>query len=100
MPNANAGNLFNAIESNFEHDGIPFKNLIGFGSDGASVMRGTHNSVLSRLKEKQPDIFFLHCICHSAHLCASGACKKLPRNVEKLVKQIYFHFKSSPKRRE
>ena len=65
VPNANAGNLFNAIESNFEHDGIPFKNLIGFGSDGASVMRGTHNSVLSRLKEKQPDIFFLHCICHS-----------------------------------
>ena len=63
-------------------------------------MRGTHNSVLSRLKEKQPDIFFLHCICHSAHLCASGACKKLPRNVEKLVQQIYFHFKSSPKRRE
>ena len=26
VPNADAGNLFNAIESNFEHDGIPFKN--------------------------------------------------------------------------
>ena len=47
VPNADAGNVFNAIESNFEHDGIPFKNQIGFGSDGASVMRGKHNSVLS-----------------------------------------------------
>ena len=63
-------------------------------------MRGKHNSVLSRLSEKQPDIFFLHCICHSAHLLASSACKKLPRNLEKLVQHIYNHFKLTPKRRE
>ena len=42
----------------------------------------------------------MHCICHSAHLCASGACKKLPRHLEKLTQQVYAHFKSSPKRRE
>ena len=30
----------------------------------------------------------------------SCACKKLPRNLKKLVQQIYCHFKCSPKRRE
>ena len=37
-----------------------------------------HNSVVSRLKEKIPSIFVMHCICHTAHLCASHACEKLP----------------------
>ena len=32
VPNADAGNRFNANESNFELDGIPFKNENGFGS--------------------------------------------------------------------
>ena len=38
VPNADAGNLFNAVKSNFASDSISFTNQIGFGSDGASVM--------------------------------------------------------------
>ena len=60
-------------------------------------MKGKYNSVLSRLSEKQPAIFYMHCVCHSTHLCASAACKKLPRNLEKLDQQVYCHFKSRPK---
>uniref|UniRef100_A0A1X7VI38 DUF4371 domain-containing protein n=1 Tax=Amphimedon queenslandica TaxID=400682 RepID=A0A1X7VI38_AMPQE len=35
---ADAETLFNAIESTFREDGIPFDNLIGFASDGANTM--------------------------------------------------------------
>ena len=54
----------------FAKDGIPWSNLLGFGSDGASVMLGSRNSVLSRLQSMQPHLWHIHCICLVAHLCA------------------------------
>lgn len=59
---------------------------------------GSHNSVVSRLKEAVPNIFIMKCICHSFHLCASYACEKLPQEVEKLTKDVYNYFSNSPKR--
>ena len=40
----------------------------------------------------------MKCLCHSAHLCASHACEKLPRAVEDFVRDIYSHFCHSAKR--
>lgn len=85
------------IQSFLEHD-IPLNNMIGFAADGCNVMIGEHNSVASRLKENFPGIFILKCVCHSAHLCASEACKELPRRCEGLAREIYGHFKSNAKR--
>jgi hypothetical protein len=39
----------------------------------------------------------MKCLCHSADLCASHACEKLPRAVEDLVRDIYSHFSHSAK---
>ena len=61
---ADAQTLFEAIESAFEEDHIPFANMIGFASDGANAMMGSKNSVRTRLKAKQPNLFVIHCICH------------------------------------
>ena len=68
--------LFNAIESELESYDIPWKNLIGYASDTANVMVGVRNSVLSRIKLKQPNVFSLGCLCHLAALCAVAALKK------------------------
>lgn len=38
------------------------------------------------------------CVCHSAHLCASEACKELPRSCEDMARNIYNFLKSSSKR--
>lgn len=54
---------------------MPFENLLGFASDGANAMLGRRNSIKTRLMEKQPNLFVIHCICHVAALCASHACK-------------------------
>lgn len=43
-------------------------------------------------------IYIQKCICHSLHLCASAACKALPRTCEDLARDIYNYFKSSCKR--
>ncbi|GBP33760.1 Target of rapamycin complex subunit lst8 [Eumeta japonica] len=95
---ATGKNLFNALIKSFQDANIPLTNLIGFAADGCSVMMGENNSVSSRLKEHCPGIIIIKCVCHSAHLCASAACKELPRRCEDLAREIYSFFKSSSKR--
>ncbi|CAK1583027.1 unnamed protein product [Parnassius mnemosyne] len=95
---ATGKNLFNALIKSFEQENVPLTNLIGFAADGCSVMMGENNSVSSRLKEHCRGIVIMKCVCHSAHLCASSACKELPRRCEDLAREIYAFFKSSSKR--
>lgn len=99
VQDATAATLFNSITEFFSKENIDYKtNMVGFGSDGANVMLGAHNSLASRLKAEIPGIFIMKCICHSFALCASYACLKLPRGIEDLARNIYNHFQSSPKR--
>lgn len=79
---------------------IPWENCIGYSSDNASVMTGKSNSVLSRLREKNPAVFNLGCVCHLANLCAQAGIKALPLPVEDLLVDVYFHFFHSAKRKE
>ena len=69
---------------------------LGYASDISNMMFGQH-SVVSLLKEKIPFLFTMKCLCHSAHLCASHACEKLPRAIEDLARDIYSHFSHSAK---
>lgn len=90
--------MFSLLLESFSSLNIPDTNIIGFGSDGCNVMMGASNSVASRFKEQCPGIFILKCVCHSAHLCASEACKELPRNCEDFARNIFNFLKSSAKR--
>lgn len=63
--------IYNSITKSFLDRNVPLNNIIGFASDGASVMMGQHNSVASRFMANNPGITILKCICHSLHLCAS-----------------------------
>ncbi|CAH1993900.1 unnamed protein product [Acanthoscelides obtectus] len=48
---ARAEDLYKEITNFFSLKKIPYhRNLIGFASDGANVMVGKHNSVVSRFK--------------------------------------------------
>ena len=46
-------------------------------------MCGEFNSAVSQLKEWSLT-FFTHCTCHTAHLCMSHTCERLPRTAEDL----------------
>jgi len=51
---ATAKDLYDALKKSFTDFQIPAKNLIGFGSDGANVMFGDENSVVSRMQKEYP----------------------------------------------
>lgn len=99
IPTASAERLYQNIIKSFQIMNIPLTNIIGFGADGCNTMFGEHNSVSSRFRESCPGIITMKCICHSLHLCASNACKVLPRNLEDFAREVYSFFKYSAKRK-
>ena len=72
--------------------------MVEYASDSASVMVGVRNSVLSRVRSKQPKIFSLGCLYRLAALCAAAALKKLPVSIDDFLINIFYHFKHSSKR--
>ena len=66
--------------------------MVGYASDNTNSMVGKRNSVLSRLREKQPKIIDLGCICHLENLCVVDACKKLVIPVDELLIDVFYHF--------
>lgn len=99
VDSATASVIFDAIINAFKTQNIPMSNIIGFGSDGCNTMMGDQNSVKSRFIDACPGIHVTKCVCHSLHLCASEACKSLPRHVEDMPRDIFSFFKSSAKRK-
>ena len=74
LESATADGIFQCLDKQFCDDGpLTYANLVGLGSDGASVMLGSRNSVLTRLQIKQPAIISFHCNCHIAALIANHA---------------------------
>ena len=71
---------------------IPWGNVVGFASDNCNVMIGARNSVLSRVKEKQPKVFNIGCICHLANLCVAAGIKAVSMSVGDFFVDIYYHF--------
>lgn len=65
---------------------------MGFASDNCNTMIGSRNSVLSRVRERQPSVFSLGCICHLADLCVKAGMKQLSLPVDDLLIDIWFHF--------
>lgn len=87
-----AANLFECIESFFEVRSIPWDNVVAFESDTTNVMVGKHNSVLSRVKEKQPSIFSQGCVCHLANLALLAGVKELPIDVDDFFVDLFYYF--------
>ena len=56
--------------------GLDLQCLVGGASDGASVMVGCHEGVMTKLKEAAaPGFVSTHCAAHRLSLAASNACK-------------------------
>ena len=96
---ATAELLFNVIDKHFqESTTLLYDNLVILGIDGANVMLGAWNSVMSRLRCKQPALVVLHCHYHIAALLANEACKVLPDELEDLTADVWYYFQKSPRR--
>ncbi|CAG9782434.1 unnamed protein product [Diatraea saccharalis] len=94
-----ANGIIAAIKTTLTKFSIPLQNLVGIGTDNASVMTGVNNGVHAKLKEELPNLVLVRCVCHSLQLAVSAATKQfLPRNLEFLIKETYDWFSRSSAR--
>ena len=93
-----AENIFDALLEAFTEDCIPWSNVLCFCSDGANVMRGRNNSVMTRIVTKQPLAYAMYCSCHILALCASKAATRFDDELQNLQVDIAYHFENSLKR--
>lgn len=59
---------------------------------------GQHHSVMTILREINPELIIITCICHSLHLAAEVACKVLPRHLDFMVRETHSWFSYRTKR--
>ncbi|XP_076063421.1 SCAN domain-containing protein 3-like [Oratosquilla oratoria] len=79
-------------------DGLDVNKLIGIGTDGANSIVGRHHSLITLLKNDNPEITLIRCVRHSLHLAASKACENLPTVLDFLVRDTHTWFSNSPNR--
>lgn len=74
--------------------------LLGFCSDGASVMVGKRNGVAAKLKELNRSVVSVHCICHKLSLACCDTNEEIGyiKEVERWLIQTWKFFDNSPKR--
>ena len=73
------------------------KKMIGFGSDGASVMLGKNNGVAALLKKSQPSLQAVHCAAHRLDLAFNDTFKKEPlhNRLDTVMTGLYLFYKQS-----
>ena len=103
LERGNAEGILNAIdhafekELNFEHNQWCEK-VVGFGSDGASVMVGHRGGVSALIKRGIPHLMSIHCIAHRLELGIKGTIKDVVYHgvVDQLLLNLYKFYHNSP----
>ena len=71
MPIVNIGtanNLFSALKSSLERFNLDFSNALAFMSDTTNVMKGARSGVQKFIRDQNPFLYDVGCICHLADL--------------------------------
>lgn len=103
LPTANNGTaaaIFEKVHDCLESKGISYDRMICFNSDTCNTMKGQRNGVVRHLRDQQPALIDLGCICHLENLALKAAMKTLPVSIDSLLVDINTHFYLSVKRKE
>lgn len=81
LKNQKADTIHNAVLECLKSAGFSFsylkQHLVGFCSDGASVMLGSKSGVATRLKQSFPNIVVWHCLNHRLQLALDDSIKEI-----------------------
>lgn len=80
-----------------DHD-LDIKDCVGIATDGANSMCGEHNSLWSRLREGNPNLILVKCVCHSLDLVAAKSMETMPSALEHMVRESHNYFAHSSNR--
>ena len=95
-----AAAIFEKIDSILCNNGIPWTNCIGFGVDNTSVNLGNRNSIMTRVREKNDECYFMGCPCHLIHNIACHASEIFQKTCSLDVEDVlYYWFDKSTKRK-
>ena len=89
--------IFVGLEQIFSRYQIPLSTLLSFTSDTCSVMKRSRNGFIAKLRELQPTLIDISCICYSLNLCVKSTVKTLLLKIDKLFVDIFYHFRHSVK---
>ena len=96
----NADALTSLIKDELQQCSLSLTNLKGLATDRASVMTGKNYNVATKLKELNPVLISVHCICHKLALACTDTNKETDyiKWVEDTLCQLWAYFENSPKR--
>lgn len=90
----------------FEETGIKANvskgKLVGMGSDGAANMMGRKKGLAKLMKDDNPEMISIHCLCHRLELAFRDAFKsaKLYEKLLTLMIGLHYFYKRSPKQKK
>ncbi|KAK6182012.1 hypothetical protein SNE40_009783 [Patella caerulea] len=97
---ANSETLFKVLCQTLAKKSLPLSKLKGLVTDGAAVMIGNKNGLAAKLREVNPNIISVHCICHRLALSCTDTNASLSylEEVQLIVTQLWKMLENSPKK--
>ncbi len=84
-----------------DNHGIKAQKIVGFGSDGASIMTGKKNGVATRMQDISPHCVAVHCFAHRLNLCTEKAANNVEyigKTFNKILTDLFYYFRKSTAR--
>ena len=96
-PSVTADKLFSYMKTFIEKRGISLSSVMGFGSDGASIMTGCKNGVATQVKRGSPFCISIHCMAHRLNLASSQAADSVPylKALQQVFTDLFRYFHQS-----
>ena len=97
---ANARAISELVLKSFVDSDVPFSRVTGFSSNGASVMLGKNNGVAARLRDHNPKLINIHCVCHKLALACSHSHSEIQciKQIQETLFGLWKYLENSPKR--
>lgn len=72
--------------------------VVAYGTDGAAVMTGSKNGVVTRLRGERDHILGIHCMAHRLELAFKDAAKSIPlyHMLDTFLLNLYYFYHKSP----
>jgi hypothetical protein len=83
-----AAGIFTSLKDVIHQYDLSFSNIISFVSDTCNTMKGVRNGVIAKIRQLQPGVIDIHCICHLVNICVKAAVKILPLKIDDIILSI------------
>ena len=81
-------NIFSSLKGYLNLKTIHIANMVFCASDEAPSMIGRYKGFVARIKEEVPNMFAIHCVIHTQHVCAKNRSERLSDSLSLVVRVI------------